>query len=77
MDKEKIKGALKEAVGSLYRIQAEKDLMKDIAERMKDEADFEKATWNSLVTFSYNQEVEDKLVKLQEISEMVAEYDVS
>ena len=77
MNKDKIKGALKEAVDSLFRIQGEKDLMKDIAERMKDEEDFEKAKWNKLVTFSYNQEVETKIADLQEIADMVAEYDVS
>ena len=77
MDKSKIKSALKEAVGSMYRIQGEKDLLKDIAEKMKDEEGFDKAKWNRLVTFSYNQEVEAKIADLEEIAGLVQEYDVS
>ena len=77
MNKDKIKGALKEAVDSMFRVQAEKDLMKDIAERMKEDEGFDKAKWNKVVTFSYNQEVETKIADLQEISNLVAEYDVS
>lgn len=48
-----LKDAVQEGVNSFYREQAEKDLRKEIAERVKDELGVEKKIYNKLVKLAY------------------------
>lgn len=66
-----VKKALDEAVASMYRIQGEKDQLKAIADRMKEEYAYEKRTWNKMVKFSYEQSLDDALQELEEIKELL------
>lgn len=65
----KLDGAVRESMDSLIRAAAEKDLQKDIADRMEEELGIKKADYNALV----RERFEDKSSKLLEKHEEIVE----
>ena len=61
-----IRNAVKEAVDSKIRIDAEKDLIKQISARMKEEQDMPPALFNSLVNTYHKQDLDKKQVQTEE-----------
>ena len=76
MDKKKVSAAVQEGVDAMYKIQAQKDLIKSIAERMKDEEDILPAKFNAWVKRSYENDIEDIIAKAEELREELSDIDV-
>lgn len=79
MDKVKLSGMIKEAIGSFYREQAEKDLRKEIAEAAEEEFGKDvmpKRKFNALAKHAYKLDAEDLKAELEEIIQTLDELDV-
>lgn len=64
--RKEIVAAVKEASNSKTRIDAEKDLIKDIAARMKEEQGVPVSLFNSLVNTYHKQDLDQKQEKTEE-----------
>lgn len=62
--------AVKEASNSKLRIESEKDLIKDIAAKLKDELCMPPAVFNALVSTYHKQDVAEKQAKAEEFFEI-------
>lgn len=62
--------AVKEASNSKLRIESEKDLIKDIAAKLKDELCMPPAVFNQLVSTYHKQDVAEKQAKSEEFFEI-------
>lgn len=70
-------GAIKEGVGSMYRKQAEVDLLKEIAERMKEQYDIPPKMYRKLVTTAYKdnaKKINDEVTELLDLAEELGLY---
>ena len=65
-----IRDAVKESVDSLLRISAEKELQKDIADRIQEKLGIKKADFAKLVSAQYEGKVSDQIAKLEAIVEL-------
>lgn len=65
--KDALKSAVKEAVGSLYRKEAENDFMKDVCKSMKEKVGISPKTFKKLVKSVYKSDV----AKLNEEAEEI------
>lgn len=73
----KLRGMVKEAVDSMYRADAEKDLRKDIADRAKDEFEMTKKEFNALVKIAYKQnarQIEEETTEVLDLAEALGYY---
>lgn len=62
--------SVKEASNSKIRIEAEKDLIKDIAAKMKDELGMPPAVFNQLVNTYHKQDAAERQAKAEEFFEI-------
>lgn len=69
--KQIIKDAINECVSSNIRIAAEKDLQKDIAERIQEKLGVKKADFGNMVKEVYEKKVSEQLAKLTDVVDMV------
>lgn len=65
-----VRDAVKESVDSLLRISAEKELQKDIADRIQEKLGIKKADFTKLVSEQYEGKVSDQIAKLEAIVEL-------
>jgi len=65
-----INKAVDEGVNSMVREQSEKDLRKDIGERLKEELGLKPADFNALVKERYKADVSEKIKKFESIVEL-------
>jgi len=68
-DRKKVQGALKEMSDSMTRVAAEKDLQKDIAQRMLDEVGVNKAAFNKLARIYHASNLMEEAAKNEEFME--------
>jgi len=68
-DRKKVQNALKEMSDSMYRVGAEKDLQKDIAQRMLDEVGVNKAAFNKLARIYHASNLAEEAAKNEEFME--------
>ena len=68
-DRKKVQGALKEMSDSMTRVEAEKDLQKDIAQRMLDEVGVNKAAFNKLARIYHASNLMEEAAKNEEFME--------
>lgn len=68
--KQIVRDAIKECIASRVRCEAEKELQKDIAERMKDKLGLKPALFNALVGEAYEKKVSSQIEKLTEAVEL-------
>lgn len=68
-DRKKVQGALKEMSDSMYRISAEKDLQKDIAQRMLDEIGIPKKDFNKLARIYHASNLAEEAARNEEFME--------
>lgn len=68
-DRAKVQGALKEMSDSMTRVSAEKDLQKDIAQRMLDEVGVPKASFNKLARIYHASNLMEEAAKNEEFME--------
>lgn len=61
-----IQGALKEMSASMLRVEAEKDLQKDIAERIKEECEIPKREFNKLAKIYHASNLVEEAAKNEE-----------
>jgi hypothetical protein len=69
-DIQKIENAVKEASNSLIRIEAERDLIKDIKERMQDELGIPAKKLQELIKIYHKQNYSEVVGKFEETSEL-------
>lgn len=69
-EQEKINNAVEEAVDSLIRVSAEKDLRKDIVENLKEELGMKPAMFNALVNERYEGKSSKSIEKHQDTVEL-------
>ncbi len=72
-DQKKLKGMVEEAEGCLVKIDAAKDLKKDIAERAKEELGLSKRLFGRLVNTFHQNNLEDQTSDLEQV-ETLYEY---
>lgn len=68
-DRQKVQGALREMSDSMTRVAAEKDLQKDIAQRMLDEVGVNKAAFNKLARIYHASNLMEEAAKNEEFME--------
>ena len=68
-DRNKVQGALKEMSDSMTRVSAEKDLQKDIAQRMLDEVGVPKASFNKLAKIQHASNLMEEAARNEEFME--------
>lgn len=68
-DRQKIQGALKEMSDSMYRVSAEKDLQKDITQRMLDELNVPKRDFNKLARIFHASNLVEEAQRNEEFME--------
>lgn len=68
-DRKKIQGALKEMSDSMYRVSAEKDLQKDIAQRMLDDIGVPKKDFNKLARIFHASNLVEEAQRNEEFME--------
>lgn len=68
-DRKKVQGALREMSDSMYRISAEKDLQKDIAQRMLDEIGIPKKDFNKLARIYHASNLAEEAARNEEFME--------
>lgn len=68
-DRKKIQGALKEMSDSMTRVAAEKDLQKEIAEKMNEELNVGKAHFNKLARIYHASNLMEEAAKNEEFME--------
>lgn len=73
MNKDKVKSAVEEMVNSMFRVQAEKDIQKAIAERMNEEEGMDKAEFKKIAKFAYDLSLDEKKAELEAIEAKMAE----
>lgn len=72
-DREVIKNALKEMSDSTYQIEAQKDLQKDIAQKILDEVGIPKKDFNRLAKIFHASNLVEEAAKNEEFMEFAAE----
>jgi hypothetical protein len=75
-----VRDAVKECIASRVRCEAEKDLQKDIAERIKEKFGIKPAVFNAIVGEAYEKKVTNQIEKLTEaveLAEMIMHRDLS
>lgn len=77
MDNTKVKKAIEEMVASHYRAQAERDLQKEICERMAEEQEVDKAEFRKMAKFAYEQNVSEKRAEIEAIESKLAELGIA
>lgn len=65
-----LRNAVQEAVDSLLRVGAEKDLQKDIAERIQEKLGIKKADFTKLVSEKFEGKVSEQIAKLESVVEL-------
>jgi hypothetical protein len=68
-DRQKVQGALREMSDSMTRVAAEKDLQKDIAQRMLDEVGVPKKDFNKLARIYHASNLMEEAAKNEEFME--------
>jgi len=68
-DRKKVQGALREMSDSMTRVAAEKDLQKDIAQRMLDEVGVPKKDFNKLARIYHASNLMEEAAKNEEFME--------
>ncbi|MGB1915287.1 MAG: hypothetical protein ACPHL3_04900 [Paracoccaceae bacterium] len=68
-DRNKVQGALKEMSDSMTRVSAEKDLQKDIAQRMLDEVGVPKKDFNKLARIYHASNLMEEAARNEEFME--------
>jgi len=68
-----LKNALKEAVGSKYREQSEKDLRKEIATKIKQEIELSPRQFNRLVSHAYKDDAVELNKSTTEVLDLLEE----
>lgn len=68
--KQILRDAVKESVDSLLRISSEKELQKDIAERIQEKLGIKKADFTKLVSEQFEGKVSDQIAKLEAVVEL-------
>lgn len=68
---QKLRKMKQEALGSMLREDAEKDLRKEIAERANQELNMEKKTFNKLVRLDYKDQMEEVSNEIRELEELL------
>ena len=68
-DRKKVQGALREMSDSMTRVSAEKDLQKDIAQKMLDEVGVNKAAFNKLARIYHASNLMEEAAKNEEFME--------
>ena len=68
-DRKKVQGALKEMSDSMTRVSAEKDLQKDIAQRMLDEVGVPKKDFNKLARIYHASNLMEEAARNEEFME--------
>ena len=68
-DRKKVQDALREMSDSMTRVSAEKDLQKDIAQRMLDEVGVNKAAFNKLARIYHASNLMEEAAKNEEFME--------
>ena len=68
-DRKKVQNALKEMSDSMYRVAAEKDLQKDIAQKMLDEVGVPKKDFNKLARIYHASNLAEEAAKNEEFME--------
>ena len=68
-DRKKVQNALKEMSDSMTRVQAEKDLQKDIAQRMLDEVGVPKKDFNKLARIYHASNLMEEAARNEEFME--------
>lgn len=72
-DKEKLQGFITELSNSMTRVDAEKDLQKDILANAQEELGIKKATVNKLATIYHKQTFDKVVSETSEIEELYEE----
>ena len=67
MNKETVKNCINEMINSFTRQDAEKDLQKNIVDRMREEEGIEKAHFKAMARFAYKGNADDAKEELEEI----------
>lgn len=67
--RQKIKSALQEAVNSKVRVDAEKDLQKNIYDALKEHIDITRKEFNVLVKAHYKQDLQQEVDELSNMDE--------
>ena len=73
----KLNGCIREMVDSLFRVQAEKDLQKEIKERVKDEFPQLDVSFTDMVKESYDNSVSDVAAKKQAAVDLLEEIETT
>jgi hypothetical protein len=68
--KQILRDAVKESVDSLLRVSSEKELQKDIAERIQEKLNIKKTDFTKLVSEQYEGKVSDQIAKLESVVEL-------
>lgn len=68
--KQAIRAALGEASASLTRIEAERDLIKEIAKKMNEDHDITKRTFNRLLKAYHKQSFQTDVTELNEFTDL-------
>lgn len=68
-DRKKVQGALKEMSDSMYRVDAEKDLQKDIANKMLEDLGIPKKDFNKLARIYHASNLAEEAAKNEEFLE--------
>lgn len=65
-----LQGFISELSDSMYRVEAEKDLQKDIVARAQEELGLKRALVNKLATIYHNQTIDKVVAEREEIEEL-------
>jgi len=68
--RDKIKKALKDMSGALTRAEAEKDYVKDVLARLKDEVGLEPKYGRKLLKHYHNQSIQQEIEEAEEIEQL-------
>ena len=77
VQKEALKNAVKESVNSCYRMDAERDLKKEIATKICEELEIPKKVYNSLVKMAYKQDankLNEEFIEILDLAEEIGIY---
>lgn len=73
----KLNGCIREMVDSMFRVQGEKDLQKEIKQRVKDEFPHLDANFTDIVKESYDNSVSETIAKKQAAVDLLDEIEAS
>lgn len=68
-DRQKVQNAIDELVNSKIRMQAERDLTKEICARIKDEIEYEPKKLKKLATIHYKRNLEQVVAEANEVTD--------